>query len=491
MLLADAFASRERPVLTGRTGAVSAADPFAAAAAQEILTAGGSAVDAMVAAQAVLAVVAPDACGLGGDMLCLIREPDGNVLALNGTGAAPAKLTKVATDGGAGITVPGMVAAWDVALERHGRLSFSRVLEPAIRIARLGMRMPASLARAAQTHRPRLERYGAGQWGLLAAQVGDLVIQNELAMTLDRIGKEGLGGFYRGECAAATAAAVQAQGGALSIGDLASHQTIVADPIAVTFRGARLMVQPPISQGVLLAMAAQALSDLGDVPGDRLDHAAIELTEASFAYRDHIAEGDRLLKKKLTLDLDKAGHRGGPRAYLHTAGVSVADRHGCVVSSLVSVFDDFGSGVLVPECGFVLNNRAGGFTRAPNDAAPGKRPVHTLAPAMLETARGAIALSTPGADGQVQTLLQVLSGLMIEGIDLATAIGRPRWRSENGLLLVEQSHPRQDLLAELGHKVTPMRDGDMRAGAVTAAGSIDGAPIACGDWRRHTWAGIV
>ncbi len=238
-------------------------------------------------------------------------------------------------------------------------------------------------------------------------------------------------------------------------------------------------------------MAAKALSGLAGLAQNRIDHAGIELTEASFAYRDRIGEGAKLLDKKLAFDMDKASHRGGPRAYLHTAGIAVADRHGVCISSLVSVFDDFGSAVFVPECGFVLNNRAGGFTQAPNDAAPGKRPVHTLAPALLETAQGLIALSTPGADGQVQTLLQVLSGLAIEGLDLAAAIGRPRWRSENGLLLIEESHDRRGLLAGLGHKVTPMRDGDMRAGAVTAAGFIDDAPIACADWRRLTWSGIA
>ena len=490
-MLADAYASRERPVLVGRTGAVAAADPFAAAAAQEILITGGSAVDAMVAAQAVLAVVAPDACGLGGDMLCLIREPGGQTLAVNGTGAAPKRLGKVTSDGGASVTVPGMVDAWAVALERYGRLPFTRVLEPAIRLARLGMRMPTSLVRAVQQQRPRLDRYGALRWGLLSAAAGDLVIQNELALTLDRIGKEGSGAFYRGDCAEAIAAAVKAHGGTLDTDDLASHRTIMAEPVAVAFRGARLLVQPPISQGVLLAMAARALAALKTLPDNRLDHAAIELTEASFAYRDRSGEGDALLASQLPLDMDKASHRGGPRAYLHTAGVAVADRHGSCVASLVSVFDDFGSAVLVPECGFILNNRAGGFTRAPNEAAPGKRPVHTLAPALLETARGPIALSTPGADGQVQTLLQVLSGLVIEGIDLATAIGRPRWRSENGLLLIEESHERRALLASLGHRVTPMPDGDMKAGAVTAAGFIDDAPIACGDWRRLTWTGIV
>jgi len=351
--------------------------------------------------------------------------------------------------------------------------------------------VPPSLAAAVQKHRGRLERNGAAEWVLLSASAGDLVVQEELAMTLDRIGKEGDHAFYSGVCAEAIVRAVRAHGGALAMEDLQAHRTVVDDPVAVEFRGMRLMVQPPISQGLLLAMSAKALSALGDIPRNRIDHAGIELTEASFAFRDRIAEGERLLSEPLTLDLDRASNRGGPRAYLHTAGVSVADRHGCCISSLVSVFDDFGSGVFVPECGFTLNNRAGGFTAAPNDAAPGKRPVHTLAPAILETPRGPLALSTPGADGQVQTLLQVISGLAIEKVDLAKAIDRPRWRSENGKLLVEKSHPHKAELAGLGHDVVEMPDGDMRAGAVTAAGIVDGAPIACADWRRTTWAGIV
>lgn len=470
---------------------MAAADPFAAAAAQEILAAGGSVADALVAAQAVLAVVAPNACGLGGDMLCLVREPGGRTRAFNGTGAAPRHLKSISDDGGASVTVPGMVSAWCALLDAYGRMPLYQVLEPAVRLARLKMPMPPSLVHAVQQHRARLERNGAAQWELLSAAAGDLVVQEELAMTLDRIGKEGRHAFYSGVCANAIVRAVQAHGGDLDLEDLASHQTVVADPISVGFRGMRLLVQPPISQGVLLAMSAKALSALGDIPLDRIDHAGIELTEASFAFRDRIAEGESLLDMPLTVDLDKAANRGGPRAYLHTAGVSVADRHGYCISSLVSVFDDFGSGVFVPECGFTLNNRAGGFTAAPNDAAPGKRPVHTLAPAILETPRGPLALSTPGADGQVQTLLQVISALVMEKMDLAKAIDRPRWRSENGRLLIERSHGRREILASLGHAVTEMPDGDMRAGAVTAAGIIDGAPVACADWRRTTWAGVV
>ena len=103
----------------------------------------------------------------------------------------------------------------------------------------------------------------------------------------------------------------------------------------------------------------------------------------------------------------------------------------------MSVFDDFGSCVFVPELGFTLNNRAGGFTEGANAAAPGKRPVHTLAPAMVTTSQGVFALATPGADGQVQTLLQVLVAIHREQLDLARAIARPRWRSEDGALLIE------------------------------------------------------
>ncbi len=204
-----------------------------------------------------------------------------------------------------------------------------------------------------------------------------------------------------------------------------------------------------------------------------------------------IIEGEALLAHRLSFDMERASLRGGPRAYLHTAGVAVSDHRGWCASSLVSVFDDFGSGVMVPGFGFLLNNRAGGFTASPNDAAPGKRPVHTLAPALLETTGGPIALSTPGADGQVQSLLQVLTALMIERTDLARAISRPRWRSENGNLLVEASHPRREALAALGHRVVEMPDGDMRAGAITAAGVLNGAPVACADWRRLSWAGVV
>jgi gamma-glutamyltranspeptidase/glutathione hydrolase len=191
------------------------------------------------------------------------------------------------------------------------------------------------------------------------------------------------------------------------------------------------------------------------------------------------------------LDIDRASRRGGPRAYLHTAGVAVSDASGMTISSLISVFDSFGSAVFVPEGGFTLNNRAAGFTRAPNDCAGGKRPVHTLAPVLVETGDDCIGLATPGADGQVQTLLQVLSNLFVEGDDVATAIARPRWRSQDSRLLVERSHPHAADLAARGHDVVAIDDGDLRFGAVVCAGMTKGHPFCGADWRRETWSGVI
>ena len=490
-LIADSFSSPVRPVLRGRFGAVSAAHPLAVAAGQEMLNAGGTAADAAIAAQAVLCVVMPEACGLGGDMLALVSRPGKGPIAINGTGAAPLGLTQVSDDGPNSITVPGLVDAWCTLSEHHGRLSLVRTLQPALRLAGSGVRVSQNLAGALAAHRARLERGGASGWSLYGARAGAIIQQDLLSATLERIGVEGRGAFYDGAAARWMVQAVQALGGTLAEADLAAHRTVVAAPVETRWGELRLATQPPMAQGVLLNMAVQAMSRMSDIPAALHDHAAVELTNAAFAFRADVGSGAALLKHELAIDLTRASNRGGPRAYLHTAGVATADSQGMVISSLVSVFDDFGSCVFVPELGFTLNDRAGGFTEGANAAAAGKRPVHTLAPALVTTPQGVLALATPGADGQVQTLLQVLVGIQLGGLDLARAIARPRWRSEDGALLIEKSHQGADQLAALGHRVTPCEDGDVRFGAVVSAGWIDDEPIAAADWRRETAAGVV
>jgi gamma-glutamyltranspeptidase/glutathione hydrolase len=456
-----------------------------------MLSAGGTAADAAIAAQAVLCVIMPNACGLGGDLLALVHRPGHDLVAINGAGAAPSKLQAAAVDGPNSITVPGIVDAWCQLSQRCGKLPLSRVLTAAIRLAHSGMRVSSALAAALVAQKPRLERGNGGKWVLFNQAVGALCRQPELASLLERIAMEGRSAFYEGLAAHSIARAVQALGGTLSETDLAKHETIIAPPVESAWGAMRIAAQPPVTQGILLNMAAKAVSDLGEFAAELNDHVAIEATEAAFAFRADVTQGLALLEHALPINLQHASLRGGPRAYLHTAGVAASDAQGMVISSLVSVFDDFGSCVFVPELGLTLNNRAGGFTQGENTAAPGKRPVHTLAPAILTTPQGKLALATPGADGQVQTLLQIIVALQREGRDLARAIAKPRWRSENGLLLIERSHASIDRLTRFGHRVTPLPDGEMRFGAVVCAGYVDDEPIAAADWRRETAAGVV
>ncbi|EIZ79190.1 gamma-glutamyltransferase [Novosphingobium sp. Rr 2-17] len=493
--LADAFSSRNRPVLRGEIGAVSAAHPLAVAAGQSALFQGGSAVDAAIAAQAVLCVVAPDACGLGGDMFALVGDGR-ETLAITGAGAAPLGMSQVADDGPRAITLPGIAGGWDAMHQRWGRLSLAHVLAPAIRLARDGITLTPALAKAVATQRARLERHGAGEWSLLNLAAGDRFVQPALAALLSTLAEQGALAFYGDVIAQAIVSRVQARGGALSMTDFTAHETPVTPALTIPFQGGEVAVQPPPTQGVLLAMALAGLEQWLKTNPDggnaaSFQHVGVELTEAAFAHRDDAACGAALLDQVLTIDPERAALRGGPRAYLHTAGVSTADAQGLTVSSLISVFDDFGSCVFVPELGLTLNNRAGGFTSGANAAAPGKRPVHTLAPAMLRRGTDLLALATPGADGQVQTLLQVIGRILVQGDDLASTIAAPRWRSEGGQLLIEDNHPALADFALRGHRTLPLQPGDMRFGSVACAGVLAGQPIAVADWRRENWAGVA
>jgi gamma-glutamyltranspeptidase/glutathione hydrolase len=359
-----------------------------------------------------------------------------------------------------------------------------------------GVVVDEQLATAVSEQRNRLCAGGAQSWDLLASPAGALWHQPRLGALLKDVASRGADAFYAGAAADAVVAAVGRCGGSLSLEDLAGHETPCPSPVSVPWQDGRAHVQPPMSQGVLLAMALQAVGDFtaAGVPVD--DHVLVEVTEAAFAHRASCERGSALLAEKLSVDLRQAGGKGGPRAYLHTAGVAVADAEGLVVSSLVSVFDDFGSGVFVPELGLVLNNRAAGFTDGDNSPGPGKRPVHTLAPAMVTTERGALAIATPGADGQVQTLLQVLTATALQGRTLAEAVSRPRWRSQDGDLLVEPDHPSYDELASRGHRLVERGAGADVFGAVVAAGvevgtgaGVSTSPFAVADWRRQTSCG--
>ncbi|MBS1072493.1 gamma-glutamyltransferase [Gluconobacter cerinus] len=494
--IADGFSSTVRPAISGPSGAVSAAHPLAVSAGQDALAQGGNAVDAAIAAQAVLCVVAPDACGVGGDQFALVADAT-EIHAISGAGATPRQALKHADEGANSITVPGLAGAWAEMHTRWGSLPFSTILARAIRLAEEGIVLPCALEQTVVAHDARLRRNGAGDWQLVGLPSGQLFVQPALAALLRQFAAQGPQCFYGGNIAASIARRIATYGGAMDVKDMAAHTTHVTRPLSVTLgrdtpQATKVFVQPPPTQGILLGMALRNFTRWTPHDDLQADHIAVELTEASFAYRDRASEGQDLLDVMLEVDPARASRRGGPRAYLHTAGVSVADRSGMVVSSLISVFDDFGSCIFVPELGIVLNNRAGGFTSGTNAWAPGRVPVHTLAPAIVQSGWGTMALATPGADGQVQTLLQVIDRILRRREDIAAAIAAPRWRSEGGKLLIEQGHPSAEGLQALGHDVALRPAGALCFGAVACAGvEAGGEPFAVSDWRRNNWAGVV
>ncbi len=408
------------------------------------------------------------------------------VSAVNGTGrSAHAMQQPPLSTGGSSVTVPGLVGGW-LALHAHwGRLPLPQLLSPAIELAITGVPVELDLVAAVNQQRARLEAGGASGWSLLSLGEGDLWRQPRLAELLARVADQGHDAFYAGSAAAAVVDAVGLTGGVLDLDDLAEHSTPSPAPISTPWGNGLTHVQPPMSQGVLLAMALKKVRHLHSEGILIDDHVLVEVTQAVFAHRSSCVTGSDLLDEQLAVDLQRASGRRGPRAYLHTAGVATVDRTGQVVSSLVSVFDDFGSGVYVPELGIVLNNRAAGFTEGENAPGASKRPVHTLAPAMLTSPDGVLALATPGADGQVQTLLQVLAATSLSDTPLAEAIAALRWRTQDGELLLEAGHPAQEALMARGHRVRTVAPGADLFGAVVAAGTHP-SPFAVADWRRRT-----
>ena len=476
--------------------AVSAGHPAAVAAATAIAKAGGNAVDAAVAAAFLLAVVLPDACGLGGDALLTIRTGDGQATSFNGVGTAPARLElPLPGDGARLATVPGFVAGLADAQARFGGLEWDELIAPAVDLAVTGTEVTKSLADGIAGHADRLRRGGGENWPWLGDRppaLGTVVHQPGLADALLLIARHGAEGFSTGPVAAAIARAAAREGGTLSATDVAAHRTVIVRPVAVRFGHATILLQPPSSQAILLGVALAALEGRPATRGAGAVHDAVEAIVGAFAYRDRVLtdQPEALLQRGRTMVLpERGGERVGPAGYNHTTGVCTAGADGTVVSMLISVFDDFGCATVVPEYGFLLNDRllgAASDPESPNAAAPGRRPVHTLAPIVVERAGSTLALATPGADGQVQVLLQLLRAVIEQGSDLSSALDAPRWRSVGGQLAVESTYP-QELTAELearGHSVDRRDFGDGLFGAACAAEAADGQVSAWADPRR-------
>jgi gamma-glutamyltranspeptidase / glutathione hydrolase len=437
-----------RSMVISRNGIVAAESPLAAQAGVQMLERGGNAVDAAVAANAMMGLVAPMSSGIGGDLFAIVYEAKtGKLYGLNASGWAPAGLTieflknqgfqDMPSHGIQSVTVPGAVDGWQKLLDRFGKRKFSEVLAPAIRAAEDGFPVTewtsglwagnADFLRgneaAAQTYLPDNR----------APAVGQIFRNADLARSLRLIAQGGRDAFYKGELAKRIVETSRRHGGTHAEKDFAEYSSEWVDPISTTYRGWTVYELPPNGQGLA---ALEMLNIMETFPLDKSGlntaatlHAMIEAKK--LAYADLVRYiGDpkfstlpvkQLLSKDWAasraklIDPNKANCNVEPGTLLpgsSTIYLSTVDRDGNMVSLIQSNFDDFGSGVVADGTGFILHNRGALFTldaSSPNALAPHKRPLHTIIPAFMEKGNVRIAFGIMGGWNQSQAHAQYVS----------------------------------------------------------------------------------
>ncbi|MEV0068940.1 MULTISPECIES: gamma-glutamyltransferase family protein [unclassified Amycolatopsis] len=438
------------------TGAIASPHALATRAGEQAFRAGGNAIDAALAAATALTVVYPHNTALGGDLVALVRTPDGSITCVNATGTAPAARDLAALRARHGerlpergpdtITVPGAVRGWE-ALRGHGAaLDWSAQFAAAIGYAAEGVPVARSLAAALVTDRALLDA-DAGSRAVFGASLreGDLLVQPRLADSLRAIASGGPGEFYEGAVGAALARGLRALGCPLTTADLAGYVARDTAAISAPLSGFRVHTSPPNTQGFALLRTVRALAELGfaatpwTAPAavlGRLFHDGTRvrdtlLADPAFAATDVENDGFAELIAGLRdpRPADAVAAPSIPRG--DTVGVAAADSAGYAVSIIQSVFDSFGAAVLEPETGIILQNRGTSFSldpRSPNVIAPGKRPKHTLMPVLVTREDGRVRWvnSTMGGHGQPQIHAQVLLRLLA-GDSPAEAVSAPRW----------------------------------------------------------------
>ena len=503
------FNSRRSPVYS-RGGMVATSQPLATAAGLEILSQGGNAADAAVAAGAALNVTEPNSTGIGGDMFALYYSAEtGRVTALNGSGRAPAGLTldRLRREGFSTelpafhvhtVTVPGACAGWFDLVERHGSLSMDQILAPAIRLAREGFPVGPITSHSWQSGaRNQLRSAPNGQELTIdgrGPEPGEIFRNPNLARTLELVAHGGKQAFYQGEIAEAIMRVIQEAGGTMSLEDLASHTSTWEEPISVEYRGLRVYECPPNGQGITALLALNILegfelSALAPLSAERL-HLLIEALRLGFAdSRWYVADRKfsavpvaGLLSKQYAsqrrdlIDRQRATvdqRHGTPVSSSGTVYLSVVDRHGNACSFINSNYWGFGTGIVPKGYGFTLQNRGHNFSldpNHPNALQPGKRPYHTIIPAIVTKPyasqgrgdKGETLFASYGVMGgfmQPQGHVQVLSGLVDHGLDPQAALDLPRFRIDveesGGRVALEEGMPERVVanLQRMGHPV--------------------------------------
>jgi len=485
-----------RPTTLATNGMVATPHYLASAAGLRILERGGSAMDAVIAANAVLTVIYPDQTAIGGDCFFIVHDAaTGTQTAYNGSGPAPAAADSailreqgyeaIPAKGGHAVTVPGTIDAWFAGYERYGRLTMPELLESAIGFARDGYPVSARLAAVFQRDTELI--WG---WPGLASlffqngripTAGERLALPQLAASLTRIAQEGRDAFYTGDIAAAIARSVANAGGPMTEDDLASHRGEWVEPTRITYHGVEVLTVPPNSQGMTTQMALRMIEDvdLGQTWGapDHV-HPLVEAGKRAYAVRNAVLADPRFVDidvpgllsdaaiRRLWADYDPQVASAGPYALEgDTVYLCAVDRDGNAVSLIQSLFSNFGSCVVAEGTGIILQNRGSYFSLAeghPNELMGGKRTLHTLIPNMLlREGRLWGPIGTQGGDPQAQINLQTMTNVIDFGMEPQAAIEASRWISGGRgqspyRLLLESGFPEATpaLLGARGHEIT-------------------------------------
>ncbi|MCB2179976.1 gamma-glutamyltransferase [bacterium] len=497
------FSSRRSPV-TGRRGMIATSQPLAVAAGLEILQKGGNAADAAVATAAALNVTEPTSTGLGGDCFALFYEAKTkNIHALNGSGRSPIALSleviqKAGFQDGVplfhphSITVPGAAAGWSDLVTTHGKLSLEQVLTPAIRLAEEGFPVAPITAYFWERGAARQLSNAPNGHELTingrAPRPGETFQNLGLARTMKKLALDGPSEFYQGEIAEAIVKVIQEEGGLMSLEDLANHHSTWETPISTTYRGYRVWECPPNGQGLTALLALNILEGFDLQTHDPLSapylHLLIEALRLAFAdTRWFVADPEtnpapleELLSKayanerrkeinlhKATLDQSK----GTPTSSSDTVYLTVVDGEGNACSFINSNYMGFGTGFVPRGWGFTLQNRGQGFSLEsghPNQLAPGKRPYHTIIPALIthqDTNELFASYGVMGGFMQPQGHVQVAVNLIDHLLDPQQALDQPRFcigdGTPNGQVALENGIPIETMsqLAQMGHPIIP------------------------------------
>ena len=497
-----------RSVVMARQGMIATSQPLASAAGLRVLQQGGNAIDAAVTAAAVLAVVEPTMNGLGGDLFAIVYDAKTKqVRGLNASGRAPAaatvaefkrrNLAEIPYRGVLSVSVPGVVDGWNELLSKHGTLTMARALEPAIGYARDGFPVSEIIAGQWQAEAKTLAQDPAAASTFLpsgrAPLPGEIFRNPRLASSLEELARAGRDAFYRGALARSIAADMKQRGGLLTEADLAAHRSDWVAPISTTYRGHTVLELPPNTQGIVALQMLNLLEgfdvkSLGHNSAEYL-HLLVEAKRLAFADREAWladygsvppAVLERLLSKEYAADrrrdidfkrstpsfkpLARPASVGQPRNLPEARGdtiyLTAADRDGNVVSLIQSIFESFGSGIVAGDTGIALHNRGSLFTldsNHPNVVAPGKRPLHTLVPAMvMKDNRPWLSFGVMGGDMQPQGHVQVLLNIIDFNMNVQEAGEAARFRHSDAGLSLESAigDDVRAKLSSLGHKVS-------------------------------------